>query len=383
MNIAKSDSTVLNKLVSAYENFGFQLLSQLMMHNANQNLFISPLSIAIALAMTYNGSGGTTKESMARVLGLEELSLEEVNVANHLLLSMVDNFDSQVELEIANSLWIGQAFSLQEDFVQRLKLAYGSEVANLDFSDPGKAAAAINHWVAEKTKKNIQELVAPEILNEDVALVLVNGIYFKGSWTQEFYKHTTVQQNFTLLDGSCQVNMMSQTDYYFYCEQEGFQAISLPYGNEDVSMYIFLPSQSSSLEEFQVMLTAENWQNWMSCFKKIYGIVELPRFKVEYDTSLKNTLTDLGMGVAFTSDANFDRMGVEGLRIGHVVHKAVIEVNEEGSEASAATAVVAPEECSRGYGFSMIVDRPFFHAIRDNRKGALLFMGFVFNPAGG
>lgn len=380
MSTTQVESVIANKLVSAYENFSFQLLSQLVKQDTDTNVFISPISVAIALAMTYNGARGTTEQEIAEVLGLDGLSLKEINEANQLLLSIGNNLASQIQIAFANSLWVKQGIALDEDFVQRLKVAYLSEVASLDFVNP-QAATTINRWVAEKTQEKIKELVLPSQVKAAI-VVLINAIYFKGIWTQQFDKARTKERPFTLLDGSLKSHpMMSQSGRYLYYEKERFQSVSLPYGDGRVSMYIFLPKESSSIEEFQTLLTVENWQSWISRFHEMEGDIELPRFKVEYGKVLNDALIALGMGEAFSGNANFEGMSEEPLTISEVIHKAFIEVNEEGSEATAATAVVM----TRGFGsmskFRMIVDRPFFYAIRDSQTGTLLFMGFVLNPA--
>lgn len=380
MSATQADNVVLDKLVSAYECFSFQLLSQLVKQDPDTNVFVSPISVAIALAMTYNGARGTTEQTIAKALGLDGLSLQEINAANQWLLSIGDNLNSQIQIAFANSLWVKQGTSLDDDFVQRLKVAYLSEVANLDFANPD-AAMTINRWVAEKTQEKIKELVAPSQIRNAI-IVLINAIYFKGIWTQQFDKDRTKERPFTLPDGSLRSHpMMSQSSQYLYYEREKFQAVSLPYGDGRVSMYIFLPKESSSIEEFQTLLTVENWRSWMSRFYEMEGDIGLPRFKAEYCKVLNDALITLGMGEAFSDDANFEGMGAGALTISQVIHKAFIEVNEEGSEAAAATVVIM----TRGGGviskFRMMVNRPFFYAIRDNQTGALLFMGFVLNPA--
>lgn len=371
---------VVNTLVAAYEGFSFQLLSQLVKQDAEIDIFASPISVAISLAMIYNGARRSTELEIAKILGLEKLNLQEVNAANQFLL-MGNSLKPQNELEFANSLWVKQEISLNDDFAQRLRVAYGSEVANLDF-ESSKASTIINHWVSGNTHQKIKELVRPSQIKGAI-LVLINAIYFKGIWTQKFDKERTKEGNFTLADGTVKPHlMMSQSGRYRYYEREEFQAVSLPYGDERVSMYIFLPKQSSSLKEFQKVLTIKNWRSWMPLFHRQEGDIVLPRFKVEYSKSLNGTLIDLGMGEAFSSNANFEDMGAGALMISQVIHKAVIEINEEGAEAAAATVAIlltGPRrvEFSR---FRMIVERPFFYAIRDNQTGVLLFMGFVLNP---
>ena len=378
MSATPADNVVVNKLVSAYECFSFQLLSQLVKQDPDTNVFVSPFSVAIALVMTYNGAQGNTEQAIAKALGLEGLSLQEINAANQRLLSIGDNLNSQIQIAFANSLWVKQGIPLDDDFVQRLKVAYLSKVANLDFVNPD-AATTINRWVAEKTQEKIKELVAP-IQIKNAILVLINAIYFKGIWTQQFDKDRTKERPFTLPDGSLRSHpMMSQSSQYLYYEREKFQAVSLPYGDGRVSMYIFLPKESSSIEEFQTLLTVENWRSWMSRFYEMEGDIELPRFKSEYCKVLNDALITLGMGEAFSDDANFEGMGAGAFMISQVIHKAFIEVNEEGSEAAAATAVIMTKGVMSR--FSMMVNRPFFYAIRDNQTGVLLFMGFVLNPA--
>ncbi len=376
------DRLTTNKLIPAYERFGFQLLSQLAKQDRDKNVFISPLSVAIALAMTYNGAQGTTKQAIAQVLGFDNLNLQDIqaiNAANQSLLSMGDNLDAQIQLAFANSLWLRQGISLNDDFVQQLQDFFQSQVASLDFSDPD-AATTINRWVAEKTQGKIQNLVTPDLIRAAI-LLLINAIYFKGRWTRRFNKASTAKQPFHAPGSRCKHPMMTQSGRYRYCETDLFQAVSLPYGEGYVSLYVFLPKPSSSLAEFQTQLTSDNWQRWMVQFCETTGEIGLPRFTVEYEQSLNDALIGLGMGEAFSEQANFASMGAGPLTISDVIHKAVIEVNEAGTKAAAATAVIMTRSAAPMSPFKMIVDRPFFHAIRDDRTGALLFMGFVLNPA--
>jgi serine protease inhibitor len=199
MSTTQVDNVIAKKLISAYEDFSFQFLSQLTGQETNENVFISPISVAIALAMTYNGARGTTEQAIARVLGLEGLSLQEINAANRWLLSIGESSDAQLQITVANSLWVTQGILLDDDFVQQLRVAYLSEVASLDFTNP-EAAITINRWVAKKTQEKIKELIAHDQI-KDAILVLINAIYFKGIWTEQFNPRHTRKQPFTLLDG--------------------------------------------------------------------------------------------------------------------------------------------------------------------------------------
>ena len=375
MNTTNDTLSDVSKLVAANNDLGFRLLSQLVEQDVGKNVFLSSFSVAIALAMTYNGAEGKTKQAMAEVLGLTGLGLQEVNEANAAFMSMQDGLDPKVQLAIANSIWVGNGIELAPDFIRRIRDYYSGEVANIDFSDPG-AADIINRWVAGKTGEKIRELVTSGDVRSAI-LILINAIYFKGIWTSQFDEEKTEERAFTLLDGSRKQHpMMSQSGYYDYYENESFQAVSLPYGERRISMYVFLPKPTISIGEFQKALTTENWQQWMSRFHKMEGDVVLPRFKVEYGVDLLPNLVALGGGEL--AGVDFLSMGAGPLVISQVIHKTFVEVNEEGTEAAAATAVLMLMGIVQR--FSMIVDRPFFCAIRDNETGTLLFMGFVPDP---
>jgi len=338
-------------------------------------VFLSSFTVAIALAMAYNGAEGKTKQAMAKVLGLTGLGLQEVNEANATFMSMQGGLDPKVQLAIANSIWACNGIELAPDFVRRIRDHYSGEVVNLDFSDPG-AADMINEWVASKTNEKIRELVTSGDVRSAI-LILINAVYFKGIWTTQFDEEKTEERAFTLLDGSRKRHpMMSQSGYYDYCENELFQAVSLPYGERRISMYVFLPKPTISTDRFLKALTVENWQQWMSRFHEMEGEVVLPRFRVEYGADILPNLVALGGGEF--AGVDFLGMGAGPLVISKVIHKTFVEVNEEGTEAAAVTAVLMPT--GLGHRFSMVVDRPFFCAIRDNETGVLLFMGLVLDP---
>jgi len=369
-----------DRLVSANIIFGFKLFAEIIKQDTGKNIFVSPASVAIALAMTYNGAGGKTKQAMAGALELPAMSLQEVNRANAALRAMLENPDPKVQLNIANSLWARKGIIFKPVFMKRNEDFYGAEVTTLDFDDPA-APSTINSWVSEKTKGKINKIM--ENISSDAILFLINAIYFKGNWTVEFAKEKTEERPFYLLDGAQENHsMMSQSGNYRYYRGKDFQAISLPYGdNKRVSMYIFLPNKDSSLKEFLESLNAENWKNWMSQFHMMQGSIVLPRFKLEYELNLNNALKALGMEVAFDkSRANFENMcpiapGVN-VFIKEVKHKTFLEVDEEGTEAAGVTSVEIGIT-SVGQEFSMIVDHPFFCAIRDNETGTILFMGSI------
>ena len=370
--------SVDEEIISANTLFGFNLFSELVREDAGKNVFISPLSISIALGMTYNGAAGKTQEAMAKALELKGMKLEKINPGYAGLMKDLKSSDPRVELLIANSLWARREVKFEPDFLKRNKEFYKARITTLDFADPG-SPGAINKWVSENTKGKIKKIV--EQIDPQTVMFLINAIYFRGKWSCEFDKSRTKDDIFYLLDGTEKsVPMMSQSGRYQYYRGKGFQAVSLPYGDGRMSMYIFLPDEGSSLSDFLAGLNRENWGKWLPLFHYMEGDIRLPRFKLEYEKSLNNALESLGMGIAFDpGKADFRGMSDSTLYIQSVLHKAVVEVNEEGTVAAAVTSVMmgitsVPER------FTFIVNRPFFFAIHDNQTNSLLFMGAVVKP---
>ncbi len=369
------------KLTTANTRFGFKLFSRILAQEGDKNVFISPASIALALNMLYNGAAGSTQQAMARALELEGLPLSEINSSNAVFKVLLEKSEPQVQLAIANSLWANRNFNFKPQFVQTAQEFYQAQVTNLNFQEPA-APEIINHWVNENTRGKINKIVEEELKPEEV-LFLINAIYFQGKWTHEFDKKQTSPYPFYLKSGQQkQYPMMSQAGEYEYYENDQFQAISLPYGKKgDISLYIFLPKLNQSLNSFYQNLNAENWQKWISQLSKQEGFIRLPRFRIDYAIVLNNALKALGMGEAFSNQANFSGMG-ENLAISQVRHKSFVEVNEEGTEAAASTIakVLPTSSVPLHEPFRMIVDRPFFCAIGDRQTGSILFMGSVVDP---
>lgn len=374
-------NSVDNRLVSANTRFSFNLFAEILKQDAGKNIFISPASVAMALAMTYNGAAGDTQQAMGKTLELQGMSIEEVNRANAALRTVLENPDPKVELTIANSLWARKDITFKPEFMQRNKDFYGAEVVDLDFDSPN-APETINVWVNKKTNGKIDKVV--ESINRDAILFLINAIYFRGNWTVEFDRAKTKESTFTLLDGTQKNHlMMSQAGNYKYFRGNNFEAISLPYGEGRVNMYVFLPDRGSSLKEFYKNLNADNWDSWMSQFHKREGNIAIPRFKLEYEVELNQALKALGMRVAFDRErADFGNMCSipPNVFIDNVSHKTFIEINEKGTEAAAVTSVMVGAQSINEEKFNMIVDRPFFFAIRDDKTATILFMGSVVEP---
>lgn len=369
------------RLIKANTDFALDLFHTLRGEAGEENLFISPASVSLALAMTYNGAAGDTAAAMAGTLRFEGMELEEINAAFADLRTILENPDPKVELAVANSLWARQGKHFHDDFLQRNRDYYGAEVAELDFDLPG-AAARINDWVEEQTAGRIKDLVEAPI-DPLTVLFLINAIYFKAEWTEPFKPERTREIPFNMPGGEIKEHPVMFREGDFSClEQEGFQAVSLPYGKtQRLRMYIFLPGPERDLESFYAGLGPEAWGSWMKQFQDMEGVVGLPRFRFEYEASLNDALKAMGMGIAFQAGAA-DLSGMKpvppAMFIAEVKHKTFVEVNEKGTEAAAATSVEVRDESAPA--FYMVVDRPFFFSIVDHKTGSILFMGQVTEP---
>jgi serine protease inhibitor len=368
----------------AYSSFGVDLYREMLKERPGENIFISPASIGFALAMTSNGARGETMDAMARVLHVQGRSLAEVNREDSNLIARTNAPVRGVELSVANSLWAKLGVDFNKDFLATNERFYGAEIKSIAFNGP-PAAARVNEWVALKTKDRITEIV--DSVDDRSILFLINAIYFKGTWTKEFDRKLSLEASFYLPSGAeKKVPMMHQNADFLYLKGDGFQAASLPYGDGRMSMYVFLPDDRTGLEDFHAKLSADAWDAWMGRFVNANGRIAIPRFRLEYKASLRKSLTDLGMGVAFDGGAadfgGMIRRSDANAYIHDVVHKTFVEVNEKGTEAAAATSVEVrlTSVMEPVKPFEMVCDHPFFFAIRDNETGLVLFMGSVVNP---
>ena len=369
------------KIVSPNNELGFKLMAEVEA-DENDNTFISPTSLFAALSMVYNGADGETKDEIAKVLQSEGIEVADLNEANASLMAMLDKDSKQIQLSMANSIWLNEDFHFQKHFAENNKGYYNAEIAEVDVLDSA-SAKKINDWVKRATNDNIEEMVE-ESLDPDLVALLLNAIYFKGDWTYEFDKALTEDASFHLKDGTTkEVPLMNLYEELAYMENDDFQAVILPYGDGEMSMKVFLPKEDTSLEAFKQTLTSENWSAWKTQFTPQEGTVLLPKFQLEYEVVLNDSLEKLGMATAFDGRADFTKMieEKESLYISEVKQKTFIDVNEEGTEAAAATSIgavltSAPLESP----FYMEVNRPFFITITDDETDMILFMGAIENP---
>jgi serine protease inhibitor len=380
-DIPAPDPAVTSRVSTATDDFGFRLLNALAKDTA-QNTIISPLGVATAFAMAYNGAAGATKEEMAKALGLGSLSDKDINRANHYLMHTLPEADPAVQTEIANALWVQRDFPINPDFRTICESFYDARAASMDFiGDPTGAATEINSWVDKSTHHRIPVLVAQ--IKPDTRLMLTDAVYFKGTWSSKFKEAQTQPRPFHLMGGdSHQTPMMEQSGDFSYLDSQSFQAIRLPYGNKRYAMYVFLPRKTAGLPEFLRTLDETHWTQWTSQFAQKSGEIVLPKFETTYSKKLNDTLVEMGMRLAFVSGVA-DFSGIDrGLYINDVEHKTWIKVDEEGTEAAAATSIgvgMAAVGISLA-PFVMIVDHPFFFAITEKQSGAVLFAGVVMDP---
>lgn len=372
-------TTAEKGLVEADNSFGLKLFKKVVFEeDTDKNIFISPLSVSMALGMTYNGANGSTEEAMRTTLELSYLTLEEINESYKSLIEYLVGLDPEVEFNIANSIWYRQEWTFEEDFLDRCETYFNALVRGLDFSDPN-SRDIINNWVNENTNGKIEEIV--EYIHPLTAMFLINAIYFKGTWTHEFDENLTHEDTFHLLDDSQVLCEMMQIEGNFqYFENSDFQVIDLPYSYECFSMTIFLPNPDKNIDSLISELNQENWNQWINSFSTHSVNLKFPKFTTEYEIKLNDVLSSLGMGIAFKQyQADFTKIyrGLENLYISEVKHKTFVKVDEEGTEAAAATSV---EMGITSVGPFMRVNRPFIFAIRENHSGTILFIGKIVNP---
>ncbi len=375
-------STKSAQVVEADNQFGLELFRQLAgKQNADSNLMISPLSVSLALAMTWNGSSGETKTQMEEVLHKSGFTPEEINQSYLTLVSALYSHDPKVTLSIANAIFYRQDYPVKDNFLQINRTYYDAEVEGLDFSKTSSSLNTINDWVKEKTENKIKTII-DQISSGDI-MYLINAVYFNGKWTWQFEKDNTKDKSFTLSDGtSVQVPTMTIEKNFSYAEKEKLEILELPYGYQKYSMLVLLPKEGYSVSDIVPLLTADNLHSWVSGMTNNEVTVYLPKFEFSYGTSLISALKALGIKDAFIPyEANFSGISDDtGLYISEVKHKAYIKVDESGTEAAAATSVTVGMT-SAGPGPIFNADHPFIFLIREADTGAVLFVGTMANPA--
>ena len=363
--------------------FAFDIFREL--HRAyEKNLIISPYSIFTALAMTYEGARGETVDEMANIL-----SVKQDNESFHLyikhLYEVLNSKNAKYNVSTANALWVKENLQLLGMYLSIIREYYGGDATEVDYSNPAEVAEIINQWVENQTNGLIKDLVTEDAINPLTTLILTNAIYFKGIWKTQFDPVNTTNRTFeTTAETSVEaptMNLIDSEDVFYYTETDDLQILELPYTGDDISMIILLP-KNNDLSPAIDTIDIEMFSEWTGSMVETKVDIYLPKFKVETSYSLGDYLIDLGMNIPFTSDADFSGItGGRDLFISKVLHKAFIDVNEEGTEAAAATAVIM--ELTVNGGSPRIVfdcNHPFMYLIQHKQTETILFMGSISDP---
>ncbi|HKJ69079.1 MAG TPA: serpin family protein [bacterium] len=373
------------RLVEADNHFGFDLFKEVTARGGEENMFISPLSVSMALGMTMNGAENATYDSLGNALGYADLSRQEINESYQDLMEQLTDLDAKVAMEIANAIWVRQGLPVEQEFIDVNTQYFDAEVTNLNFGDPG-SVDIINNWVASSTHDKITRIL--DKIPPEMVMYLMNALYFKGDWTYQFDPEHTGQASFYPAQNTdIQCEMMSIEQEFPYFETDQFQAIDLPYGAGDFSMVILLPRQEYTRSRLIEDLDLDQWLSWMNQFQKREGTLRLPKFTLEYKMLLNDMLKALGMGIAFDPGrADFSGISQEvydqgdRLYISEVLHKTFVRVDEQGTEAAAVTSVGVGVTSVQPDRFTMVVNRPFIFAIRERATNTILFLGSVVRP---
>ncbi len=367
-------------VIESSNEFSFEILQKLAAEAPEKSFFASPLSISMAFGMALNGAGGGTYDEMRDFFGHEGLTNEEINTTFRDLIRTLTELDPQVLMEIANSVWYRQGFEVMQEFLDDNREYFDAEVSELDFGDP-EAVDIINGWINDKTNSLIEEMI--DEIGRDVVMYLINAIYFKADWAIQFDPDDTRDQPFTTGRGTeAEVPMMQVRDAFPYFRNDSWQVVDLPYGGGNFTFTAFLPRDSENLSDFAGSLSRDEFESITAQLAEDTVTVEMPRFEIDYDyETIMDNLIAMGLEQPFDGRADFSRIHpAEPLVISDVMHRAVITVDEEGSEAAAVT-VIEIERTSVGPERKVIrLDRPFLFFIREKTSNTILFTGKYAGP---
>ena len=372
------------RLVAADNAFSFGLLAHVVAGTPENNVFISPLSASMALGMTLNGARGQTRTDMERALGKTGMAPGEINTGYRGLIALLPHLDPRVTFTVANAIYSRTGFAVEPDFARTNRESFDATVEPLDFGNPTQAAKTMNAWASSHTNGRIGEIMSPDMIGDDLVMVLMNAIYFKATWKYAFREKNTRDEPFTLRDGkSKSVKMMHQTGTFPYYQGDGFRALDLPYGDSLYSLTVLLPDAGQDVDALVATLDAPAWQAVVDGFVPASFEVGLPRLKMLYSGFFNTPLVRMGMGIAFSDAADFSGISRGGgLAISFVKQDAFVEMNEKGTEAAAVTVVgVGTTSAGPRTPPPFVVDRPYVVVLRERTTGAILFAGRILNPA--
>jgi serine protease inhibitor len=372
------------EVIDSANKFAFDLFKPILADSkGTKNIMISPFSISSALCMVLNGATGETFEAMKKSLRLQGKTLEEINDTYFKLTTEMVPVDEHVVLEIANSVWVEKQLSIKQQFISDLSDWYKAEAREIDITDPN-AVKIVNDWIAEETHDKIIDML--DYLDPNLAMLLINAVYFNGKWRNKFDKADTKEEPFYVTPSTPKsVPMMHQEENLKAVKVNNLTIVDIPYGQGNYSMLIILPDTDITISDAANNLSPSQWNKWMELLANNTHKVELsmPRFKYEYKRLLNNDLINLGMGIAFSDWATFGNISDQTLQISRVIHQSFIDTNEEGTEAAAATIVefrygsALPNE---SWVNKVNIDHPFLYFIYETSTGTILFMGKVNDP---
>jgi serpin B len=393
MSCSKSDEELPNEpvpinlsqnqiaLIESGNSFAFDIFMKVIgSAGENENVMISPLSISYALSMTLNGAAGATRDSMLKALMMNGITPDEINDSYKNLTGALLSVDTRVLISIANSVWVEKNFTVKKSFTDILKNYYDAESRSFDIND-ASAPDKINIWIEDKTNGLIKEMI--EKLEDNTVMLLINAIYFKGKWKSQFDKSKTVEMPFYKYGGN-QVDvptMKQKSDFRVY-EGNGFVVAEFPYGQGNFVMDIIIPNDQGGFNSTLAMVSDENYTSWINQMSKRETDLSFPRFKYGFKKKLKDILSDMGMSIAFSDDADFSNINdMYDLLINDVAHQSFIETNEEGTEAAAATVVEIGVTSMPPAPLVLKLDHPFIYIIREISTNTIIFMGRVADPS--
>lgn len=348
----------------------------------NENVFFSPISISMALAMTYAGAEDETKKQISEVFNFPYDDKNFHKQMGALQQELLGKQSDGVDIALANQLWAEKSYRFKCRYLRTTKKSYKAPVKRLNFKEkPNDSRIEINQWVEELTRDRIKDLLPDGSISSLTKMVLTNAIYFKGQWAQKFEVENTQEDVFTTIEGKqVKAPMMNAKDKFNVYQGDGLSLLELPYQGNDFSMLVILPNEDRSIGEIEKGLSVDHLNEYISKLAEKEVRLMLPKFKFDAEYQLKPVLSNMGMPIAFSNTANFSRMSRSNdLKVDEIFHKAFVEVSEEGTEAAAATAVVIVLK-SISLTVDFFANRPFIFIIRENTDGNILFMGRVTNP---
>jgi len=366
-------------LSTSSNQFSFDIFNLIVNSKSEvENLMISPMSISYALSMTLNGAAGETRIAMMEALRTGDLTLEEINNSYKTLSDKITEVDKRVVMTIANSVWVEDRLDVKEEFIDALVDYFDAEGHQFNINDPD-IVDTVNKWISDNTNGKIDKMLNE--IPEDVVMLLINAIYFNGKWRYQFDESETSDQPFYLSGGgSVEVDMMYQSNNYKLAYQDKLILIELPYGQGNFVMDVILPAENYSYTDILEELTESKFTQLISSAYEREINLYMPRFKYGYKTELRDVLSAMGMGVAFSGAADFSNIADVGLAISKVLHQTFIDNKEEGTEAAAATVVMIELTSLPPEPKTIRLDKPFYYIIRETSTNSIIFMGLTANP---